>query len=131
MTFRIGRVEWTFAVLLALYFASSWVPVPFTVSAILTLAVLVAGAWAFLRFTRTLVQHLLWRLRNRLIVAYVFIALVPVVLITMLVGLGASLIGGQLTIYLLTAELERRTAALQNSTEFLARNCGSRPWRPI
>jgi phosphoserine phosphatase RsbU/P len=122
MPFRIGRVEWTFAALLALYVASSWVPMPFTVTAIISLALLVAGGWAFLRFTRTLVQHLLWRLRNRLIVAYVFIALVPVVLITMLVGLGASLTGGQLTIYLVTAELERRTAALQNSTEFLARN---------
>ena len=122
MTFRPGRVEWTFAALLALYIASSWVALPFTISAILTIAVLITGSWAFIRFTRTLVRHILWRLRNRLIVAYVFIAMVPVVLITLLVGLGASLMGGQLTIYLVTSELERRTTALANSIEFLASN---------
>jgi hypothetical protein len=64
----------------------------------------------------------LWRLRNRLIIAYLFIGLVPVVLITTLLGLGAYLVVGQFSNYLVTSELERRLAMLRGSMEFLSRS---------
>src|SRR5205085_9458943 len=116
------RVEWTFLGLLIAFFLLSYVRLPFLLSFLLGAAVVVTGTWTFVRVTRVLVRELLWRLRNRLIVAYVFIGLVPVVLLTLLVRLGGTLLGGQLTIYLVTSEMERRTGALLNTAEFLARN---------
>ncbi|MBC7928907.1 MAG: hypothetical protein H7039_24955, partial [Bryobacteraceae bacterium] len=122
MKIVIGWVEWTFAALLLAYTFLSFVPGAAPFQFLLKVASAVFGGWVFARFARRVVQNLLWRLRNRLIVAYVFIALVPVVLISILVGVGASFLGGQLTIYLVTSELERRTAALRGTIEFLAHN---------
>ena len=50
-------------------------------------------------------SHLLWRLRRRLIVAYLFIAVVPILLIILLVLLGAFIMNGQLAAYLVAAKL--------------------------
>lgn len=50
-------------------------------------------------------SHLLWRLRRRLIVAYLFIAVVPILLIILLVLLGAFIVNGQLAAYLVAAKL--------------------------
>src|SRR3954454_20235515 len=122
MNFRIGRPEWTFGALLLVYSLLSLAHVTGMFMLVLKVAVWAFGSWFFIRFTRTLVRRILWRLRNRLIVAYVFIALVPVVLITLLAGLGALLVGGQICVYLLTAELERRTAGVRTAIEFLAQN---------
>lgn len=118
MTIPIGRVERVFAVLLALYMIASYFRVP----GLLVFKVVVAflSLWVAVRVARSVVRQMLWRLRNRLIVAYFFIAVVPVILITALVGLGTVLVGGQLSIYLITSELERRTNSLRNSAEFLA-----------
>src|SRR5215468_9263833 len=52
--------------------------------------------------------RLLWSLRNRLIVAYLFIALVPVVLIAVLAFLSAMLLYTQLGGYVLYQDLQRR-----------------------
>jgi sigma-B regulation protein RsbU (phosphoserine phosphatase) len=37
-------------------------------------------------------EHLLWSLRNRLVIAYLFIAVVPVLLLLTMAGLGAYLL---------------------------------------
>lgn len=120
MKIRIGRPEWTFFTLLLAWVVLSFIPGSGALKLLLTVAISVFGAWSFLRLTSQIVRYMLWGLRNRLIVAYLFIALVPVVLITLLVGLGISLAGGQLSFYLVTSELERRTAALRGAIEFLA-----------
>lgn len=122
MTIRFGKVELTFLILLVVYLLLGLVKTPFTIKLLIVSALLVTGAWTFSRLARTTVRHLLWRLRNRLIVAYIFIALVPVVLITLLVGIGGFLTGGQFTIWVVTSEMERRTAALQNTVRYLASN---------
>ena len=67
---------------------------------------------------------MLWRLRNRLIVAYFFIAVVPIILITLLAGFGVHLVGGQISIYLVTSELDRRTVTLRSTVDFLASDLG-------
>jgi sigma-B regulation protein RsbU (phosphoserine phosphatase) len=126
MTIRLGRLEWVFLCLLALYFALSLIPAPGILGLLVTAALFVVGVWVFIRLSRRTVHHLLWRLRNRLIVAYVFIAFVPVVLISMLAFFGASLIGGQLSVYLVNSELERRTAALRSSIDYVVRNPAAR-----
>ncbi|MFB3920449.1 MAG: PP2C family protein-serine/threonine phosphatase [Terriglobia bacterium] len=53
-------------------------------------------------------SRVLWRLRRRLVVAYLFIAVVPILLIILLVALGAFIMNGQLAAYLVAAKL--RTA---------------------
>jgi len=58
-------------------------------------------------------RRLLWRLRRRLIVTYLFIAFVPIVLIGLLVGLGIFIVGGQFAALLVTQELRERYEALQ------------------
>ena len=59
-----------------------------------------------------LVKKAIWRLRYRLLVAYLFIAVVPILLIVVLVWLGTYMLTGQVAAYLVTSELERQTADL-------------------
>ena len=59
-----------------------------------------AGLWAK--------NHLLWRLRNRLITAYIFIAVVPVMLLLTMAGLAAYLLYWQLGSYVIYTEMDDR-----------------------
>src|SRR5579864_1272532 len=58
--------------------------------------------WAWSR------DHLLWSLRNRLVAAYVFIAVVPVLLLLAMAGLAAYLLYWQLGSYVIYTEMEER-----------------------
>src|SRR5450631_1979443 len=53
-------------------------------------------------------NHLLWSLRNRLVAAYVFIAVVPVLLLLAMAGLAAYLLYWQLGAYVIHTEMEER-----------------------
>ena len=75
--------------------------------------VLVSGIWLLVRLLRLAAQALVWRLRNRLVVTYLFIGLMPLLLVIGLVGLGGYLLAGQLGAYLVTSELDRRVEALE------------------
>ena len=73
-------------------------------------------------------RKLIWRLRNRLIVAYVFIAVVPILLMLTLVGLGAYMLAGQVAVYLVRSELDRRlVTSMRSAGDSLTRaRAGSR-----
>lgn len=82
--------------------------------------VLVAFAFYYLfRFWRVWRQRLLWRLRNRLIVTYVFIAVVPILLVAAMVVLTAYLLYGQLAGYLITTDLHERARLLGSVNQAL------------
>ncbi len=53
-------------------------------------------------------DRLLWSLRNRLVAAYVFIAVVPVLLLLAMAGLAAYLLYWQLGSYVIYTEMEER-----------------------
>src|SRR5579872_6017430 len=53
-------------------------------------------------------SRLLWSLRNRLVTAYIFIAVVPVLLLLTMAGLGAYLLYWQLGSYLMYTEMQTR-----------------------
>jgi sigma-B regulation protein RsbU (phosphoserine phosphatase) len=53
-------------------------------------------------------EHLLWSLRNRLVIAYLFIAVVPVLLLLTMAGLGAYLLYWQLGSYVLYTDMQER-----------------------
>jgi phosphoserine phosphatase RsbU/P len=91
---------------------------------VLQFLVIVVGAWIALRFTRVGLRKAIWRLRNRLLVAYVLIAVVPILLILALFGLGTYLLGGQFAVYLARSELDRRVALMQSASDIL---CGASP----
>lgn len=56
--------------------------------------------------------HLLWSLRNRLVTAYVFIAVVPVLLLLTMAGLASYLLYWQLGSYVIYTEMEERVERL-------------------
>jgi len=53
-------------------------------------------------------DHLLWSLRNRLVAAYIFIAVVPVLLLLAMAGLAAYLLYWQLGSYVIYTQMEER-----------------------
>jgi len=65
-------------------------------------------------------SRLIWRLRNRLIVTYVFVGAVPIMLILALAFCGTWIVVGQIATYLVSSELSRRAAALENPAKFLS-----------
>ena len=86
---------------------------------ILTVVLMLLGAVLIVRYARWSIRKTIWRLRNRLIVAYLFIAVVPIVLILALQGLGAWIVTGQIAVYLVSSELDRRATALESPARFL------------
>src|SRR5437867_7192061 len=71
------------------------------------LAVL-AGIYLLVRFIGWWRNRLLWSLRNRLIVAYLFIALVPVLSVVLLAIQAGKLLYTQLGSYVLYQDWQRR-----------------------
>lgn len=65
-------------------------------------------------------KHLLWSLRNRLVTAYIFIAVVPVLLLLTMAGLGAYLLYWQLGSYVLYSEMQERVERLVTVTGTVA-----------
>jgi sigma-B regulation protein RsbU (phosphoserine phosphatase) len=65
-------------------------------------------------------NRLLWSLRNRLIVAGLFIAVVPVLLLALLAVRSASILYSQLASYLLYEDVQRRKDMLADIAEHIA-----------
>jgi len=83
-----------------------------------TIATAPVAIW---RFGRLVLRSIIWRLRNRLIVAYVFIALVPIVLLATLAAVTTYFVTGQMAIYLVNSELERQVGTLRGAAESVLR----------
>jgi phosphoserine phosphatase RsbU/P len=76
------------------------------------LALIVSGIYYVVRLIGFVRHRLLWRLRRRLIVTYLFIAVVPFVLIVALVVVGAFIINGQFAAFLVNLRLRDRADEL-------------------
>jgi len=80
-------------------------------------------------------RKLLWRLRNRLIVTYMFIGVIPVVLILTMFGITGFLIGNQITTMMVQRDLLSEVSSLEtlNSTVLLevARQEAKKPVGPL
>lgn len=79
-----------------------------------------AGFVLAVKLTRRALRLALWRLRHRLLITYAFIALVPGVLFVLLISIVYYALIGQLAIYVVTSELERRSAQVIAIAEWLA-----------
>ncbi|HXX99301.1 MAG TPA: PP2C family protein-serine/threonine phosphatase [Candidatus Limnocylindrales bacterium] len=82
---------------------------------------LLAGLYLLYRFWTRWRNGLLWSLRNRLIVAYLFIAVVPIILILALGGIAAQTVYSQLGAYLLYHDLHDRIAMLEDCAAHIAK----------
>jgi sigma-B regulation protein RsbU (phosphoserine phosphatase) len=81
---------------------------------------ILATVYVLFRFAGWWRTRLLWSLRNRLIVAYLFIAVVPILLIVTLVVLAGQILYSQLGAYLLYDDIHRRIAMMADITEHIA-----------
>ncbi|HEV2387356.1 MAG TPA: PP2C family protein-serine/threonine phosphatase [Candidatus Acidoferrales bacterium] len=99
--------------MVALYLASrvvraaGWAPPPGLGPALLLLWLLfyVAVIYLLIRSRRWIASHVLWRLRNRLIFAYLFIAVVPVALLAALGGVIGYYAGVEVAAHLLSDDV--------------------------
>jgi serine phosphatase RsbU (regulator of sigma subunit) len=74
-------------------------------------------AWLTWRGLRWLADRLLWRIRTKLIVSYLFIALVPVVLLTLFMAVAGVLLLGLTASRVVTAEVEREGDVLLTTAQ--------------
>ena len=117
------NVGWGAAVS-AMGFAVAWIgglPVAALVFGALTVLLLLGLVWQTLADWR---RQLLWPLRNRLLVAYVLVGLIPVVLLLLLGLVAAWTLYGKVAVYQVTDRLERLEAELQDRTSDLASALG-------
>jgi len=117
----LGRAEKAFLLALAAWALAGWLEVTTVTRLILYLALLATGAWAGLKWLRAGIRRVIWRLRNRLLVAYLFIAVVPTLLIGVFAYLGGLFLAAQIAVYLVSSEFDRRAQALRDAAFFLAR----------
>ena len=114
---RTGKVEKAFALAVVLYLMARLVWPESVIQSLTGFAVFLLGAWIALRLLRIGLRKLTWRLRNRLIVAYLFIAVLPILLVLTLVALGGYMLAGQVAVYLVRSELDRRIASLRSMAD--------------
>jgi phosphoserine phosphatase RsbU/P len=81
---------------------------------------ILAAFYLLYRFWTRWRSQLLWSLRNRLIVAYLFIAVVPIILLVIFASLLGQIIYQQLGAYLLFHDVEDRLEMLRNSCGAIA-----------
>jgi len=115
---RIEKAFLVFAVVWALLYFTGSAP---TLQVLVMLTTVVLGGLAVYKLARRGMRTAIWRLRNRLIAAYLFIAVVPIVLILALIGLAASFVLGQMAVYLVDTELSARERTLSFGAETLSR----------
>ncbi len=85
---------------------------PQPVSAAASVVCWLFAAWLVWRAARALADRLLWRIRTKLFVSYLFIALVPVVLLALFMLVAGVLLLGFTASRAVTAEVDRAASVL-------------------
>ena len=116
---RIGWLEKACALVLSLYLILLFASAKGVLASLLGFAAFVLGALVVLRLARIGIRKLIWRLRNRLIVAYLLIAVIPILLILTLTSIGDYMVADQVAVYLVRSELDRRIEAMRAATSLL------------
>ncbi len=75
----------------------------------------VYGLWGLWRGLRWLSARFLWRIRTKLIFSYLFVALVPVVLLSLFLAIGSILFVGLVASRLVTGDIERAAEMLRTT----------------
>ena len=72
-----------------------------------------AGVLFFFLGFRWVRRRILWRLRNRLIVTYVFIGVIPAVLLVAMGFITLYGLGGQFAVFVVTSEIQSKLRSLE------------------
>ena len=80
----------------------------------------IAAILLFLLFVRWLRNDLMWRLRNRLIVTYVFMAVVPILLLVLMAAIASYIFAGQFATFIVTSDIKSELKSLEASNNALA-----------
>jgi phosphoserine phosphatase RsbU/P len=124
---RLGGIERAFLVVIAVYALLYFSGIAPGLATVVALAAFFLGLVAMFRLVRRTMHAALWRLRNRLVAAYLLIAVVPVVLILMLASIATYVIIGQMAVYLVNKELSHRMSFLADPAEGLLRLSSNNP----
>jgi sigma-B regulation protein RsbU (phosphoserine phosphatase) len=89
------------------------------------LSFLAAALYTVVAF-RWLRAKVLWRLRNRLIVTYVFIGVIPVFLLVMISFITLYLLAGQFASFVVTSEIASRLRSMEASNRAIAKQIANR-----
>jgi phosphoserine phosphatase RsbU/P len=100
--------------------AVSAVGAPVPLLGFVGLLAFLAGAFLVVRMIPWFRTKFMWTLRNRLIVAYVFIAVVPVILLLTMVGVASYLLYLQLGAHLLHDDLQERVGIIAAQSDSIA-----------
>jgi serine phosphatase RsbU (regulator of sigma subunit) len=111
---RTGRV---LLVALAVRLLAAIAPVPDFLRILATVVLWLLGLLGGFRLASFLMRNLLWRIRSKLIVSYLFIAFVPVLLLTLLFFLAGVLGVTLIAAHLVNQELEERGRLLASIGE--------------
>jgi sigma-B regulation protein RsbU (phosphoserine phosphatase) len=119
----LSKLDWLALVIAVAGSAATWVSEPIhdlPGMGFLRYLAVIALFYILYRFWSRWRSELLWSLRNRLIVAYIFIAFVPIILLLILAVLAAQIIYSQLGAYLLYEGIQQRVEMLAASTAHVA-----------
>jgi sigma-B regulation protein RsbU (phosphoserine phosphatase) len=119
-TSPLDRVAFGIIVLYALARLARALGAVVPLSSVLGFVSLAAAVYAVIRLIIVARAPLLWSLRNRLIVAYVFMAVVPVILLLTMVGFASYLLELQIGAHLLRDDLQDRISILAADTDAIA-----------
>ncbi|HEV2245805.1 MAG TPA: PP2C family protein-serine/threonine phosphatase, partial [Terriglobia bacterium] len=80
----------------------------------------VSAGYYIVRLAGAFKHHIIWHLRRRLVVTYLFIAVVPIVLILVLAGVGAVITNGQFAAFLVTLNVNDQVGKLEQLNRIVA-----------
>jgi len=113
----LGRLEQIFLLLLAANAAAAAAEIAagWTLPGweLLQLAGYLVTVVLLVKLARLMLRALLWRVRNRMILLFLFLGVVPLLLVSTLVGLAAYFLTGQVAVHMATTELDRRAGQLR------------------
>jgi hypothetical protein len=110
---KLGRTTLWLGGLSALLIALRW-------SGLATFVTVVVAFCTFLLTFRWAWRRLMWRLRHRLIVTYIFIGVIPIVLLLLMAGVGSYLFAGQFATYITISDLQSALQHLEAANDALA-----------
>jgi sigma-B regulation protein RsbU (phosphoserine phosphatase) len=82
-------------------------PLPDPIVVLATILLCLFGAWGAFRIVRVVLRRLLFKIRTKLIVSYLFIAVVPVVLLVAFFMIAGIFFSGLVASYLVSSEVDR------------------------
>ena len=119
-TSPLDRIALAILILYALMRVASATSVQIPLTGFVGLLAFLAAAFLVVRMIPWFRTKFMWTLRNRLIVAYVFIAVVPVILLLTMVGVASYLLYLQLGAHLLHDDLQERVGIIAAQSDSIA-----------